>query len=356
MAETHMEDISMRQVSENCISESTQTDLTEEHLSRVFNDLNFCNSKIYTLQTRLDIIDLSEDCFKDDDTKTLYFTGLPKAGMLFLIHDYVASYLSSHPNKALSTFQQLILTFMKLRLNLPFKYLSYRFAISPTTASDTFYKTVDVLYARFKHVVYWPEREALQKNVPACFRETFGNRVAVIIDCFEVFTETPSSVVNASRCWSSYKHHETVKFLIGITPQGTISYISEAWGGRTSDKFLTEHCGFLNLILPGDIVLADRGFLIQDSLEMLGAHLKIPAFTRGQSQLHPTDLENARNIATVRIHVERIIGVLKKKFKIFHQTIPLSMLSKNNDSSALDKIVVICSAFINMCPSQIPSN
>lgn len=74
--------------------------------------------------------------------------------------------------------------------------------------------------------------------------------------------------------------------------------------------------------------MADRGFLIQDSLEILGARLQIPAFTRGKTQLHPRDLENTRNIATVRIHVERIIGLLKKKFKMFHETIPINMLSK----------------------------
>lgn len=302
---------------ENCVSQGTQTDLSEEHLNRVFSELNFCNSKIYTLQSKLDIMDFNEDSFKNDDNKTLYFTGFPKASMLFIIYKYVLPYLSSHPNRALSTFQQLLLTLMKIRLKLPFKYLSYRFAVSPTTASETFYQTINILYNNFKHLVYWPEREDLQKNVPACFMETFGNKVVVIIDCFEVFTETPSNIVNASRCWSSYKHHETVKFLIGITPQGTISYISESWGGRTSDKFLTENCGFLNLILPGDIVMADRGFLIEDSLKILGAKLEIPAFTRGKTQLHPTDLENTRNIATVRIHVERIIGLLKKKITYF---------------------------------------
>ena len=26
-----------------------------------------------------------------------------------------------------------------------------------------------------------------------------------------------------------------------------------------SDKFLTEHCGILDKLLPGDVVLADRG-------------------------------------------------------------------------------------------------
>lgn len=279
------EQISAQEHHNNLDSEAVQTDLSVENLSRVFGELNFCNSKMYTLQSKLHKIDMTEDCFKGDDIKTSYFTGLPKADMLFIIHDSISLHLSSHPNTCLSTFSQLLLTFMKLRLNLPFKYLSYRFGVCPTTVSETFYKTLVVLYDKFKLFVYWPKREAIQKNVPACFKEAFGNRIAVVIDCFEVYTETSSNINNAASCWSNYKHHETIKFLIGITSQGTISHISEAWGGRTSDKFVAENSGFLNLILPGDIVLADRGFLIQDSVKALGAHLEITAFTRGKTQL-----------------------------------------------------------------------
>lgn len=82
--------------------------------------------------------------------------------------------------------------------------------------------------------------------------------------------------------WSNYKHHNTLKCLIGITPQGSISFISRAWGGRVSDKYLTEHCNILRKLLPGDIVLADRGFDIADSVALQQAKLHIPAFTRGK--------------------------------------------------------------------------
>ena len=45
-----------------------------------------------------------------------------------------------------------------------------------------------------------------------------------------------------------------------------MSYISDGWGGRTSDKHLTEHCSLLKNLLPDDTVLADRGFDIHDSV------------------------------------------------------------------------------------------
>jgi len=54
-----------------------------------------------------------------------------------------------------------------------------------------------------------------------------------------------------------------VKYLIGITPQGSIAFISQGWGGRTSDVHLTEKSGLLEKLLPGDVILADSGFTIQ---------------------------------------------------------------------------------------------
>ena len=52
-----------------------------------------------------------------------------------------------------------------------------------------------------------------------------------------------------------------------------------------SDKHLTENCGILTKLLPGDTVLADRGFDIQESVGLMCAEVKIPAFTRGKTQL-----------------------------------------------------------------------
>ena len=209
---------------------------------------------------------------------------------------------------------------------------------------------------RLKPLIIWPDRENFRKTVPDCFRAEFGERVAVIIDCFEVFIERPSNLLARACAWLNYKHHNTVKLLIGITPQGVVSFVSEAWGGRVSDKYLTEHCGSLDKVLPGDVVLADRGFDISDSVGTQQAQLHIPSFTKEKTRLSTLEVEQTRSIANVHINVERVTGCVHQKFSILHSTLPIDMLIKrvDEDCQLIDRIARVCCALCNMCNSVVP--
>ena len=87
-----------------------------------------------------------------------------------------------------------------------------------------------------------------------------------------------------------------------------------------------------------------------------GAKLEIPSFTKGQSQLQPDEVEETRTIANVRIHVEYVIGNLRKKYSILNGAIPIDFLIRNNDEkvTTLDNIVHTSCALINLCPSIVP--
>ena len=206
---------------------------------------------------------------------------------------------------------------------------------------------------KLRHLIKWPERDVLLISTPACYRASFGKKVVVIIDCFEIFIDRPPNLLARASTWSSYKHHNTVKILLGIAPHGVVSFVSDAWGGRVSDKHLTNHCGILDLLLPGHVVLADRGFDISESVGMMQARLHLPSFTKGKNQL--TALET-RTIANVRIHVERVIGAVRQRYSILKGTLPIDFVIKRDqqDTPLIDRIIWVCCALNNICDSVVP--
>ena len=92
---------------------------------------------------------------------------------------------------------------MNLRLNLGDQDLAYRFGISQSTVSRYFSKVMELLYVRLSCLVCWPERGKLNKTMPMEFRKHF-KKCVVIIDCFEVFIERPTSLAARAQTWSNY--------------------------------------------------------------------------------------------------------------------------------------------------------
>jgi hypothetical protein len=171
-----------------------------------------------------------------------------------------------------------------------------------------------------------------------------------------LFCERPSDLKARAQTYSNYKHHNTIQFLIAVSQQGVISFLSKGWGGRVSDKYLTENCGILNNLLPEDHVLADRGFTVSESVGIYCAELKIPPFTRCRKQLQQIEVYESRKLASVRIHVERIIGLLRGKYRFLKSTIPISMMMRDEAGtvSQIYKVVAICCALCNCCESAVP--
>ena len=333
-----------------CHNVATQT---EESYSKE-QDIEDLKQAVSLLRSELAEQIIDEEYFKYDDKKVLYYTGLSTWSLLMKLFVYVKRYLTSHSIMSLSTFQQLVMTLIRLRLNLPSQDLGYRFKVHNSTVSRIFTRVISMLFVKLKPLIKWPERDASMKTMPMVFRKHFP-RCVVIIDCFEIFLDRPTNLLARAQTYSSYKHHNTVKYLIGVTPQGTVSFISEGWGGRTSDKFLTEHSYLLDHLVPGDTVLADRGFDIKDSVGMKLSRLELPAFTKHKAQLNPIDVEQTRNVANVRIHIERVIGNIRKKYSILSATQPIDfVISNGNETPTLDKIVYVCSALINICESVVP--
>ena len=116
--------------------------------------------------------------------------------------------------------------------------------------------------------------------------------------------------------FSNCKNHNTFKALVGISPDGTVTFVSSLYPGCISDKELTRKSGILDLLEEGDSVMTDRGFEIEEGLMLIGVRLNIPPFLRGKKQLSQNELVSTRRIASLRIHVEKTMERIKN-FHIF---------------------------------------
>ena len=111
----------------------------------------------------------------------------------------------------------------------------------------------------------------VKKHMPPIFQQYPNTRV--ILDCTELFVQAPSSLNLNSELYSHYKGHDTFKCLIGISPGGLVTFVSNLYAGGISDKEITRKSGILDLLEAGDQVMVDKGFTIEDLLEPIGCSL-----------------------------------------------------------------------------------
>ncbi|XP_013408902.1 uncharacterized protein LOC106172655 [Lingula anatina] len=253
--------------------------------------------------------------------------------------------------------EQLFLTLVKLKHNVSFDFLSHLRGLPKSTMIDNFWKWIDLMHQKLDFLVQPQDRESVLATIPPVFKSKFP-RLTSIIDCFEIFIDAPRNLLARAQCYSQYKKHCTIKFFISCTPLGAINFISRAWGGRATDKKIVRDSGFISsdIHLPGDQILADRGFTLKDDFaSRCGAELLTPAFTKGKGgQLPAKELEISRKIASVRIHIERVIGLLKNRYCILKGPLPLRFLQSIRDENMdmnlanCDKIIQVCCCLLNM--------
>ena len=244
------------------------------------------------------------------------------------------------PARKLTLEQELFLVMVRLRIGALVEDLAFRFQISVSLVTSIFFTWVRLMSHEFQGLIVWSSRENVRKHLPDSFRKYYP-KCRVIIDCTELFNETPSSSELAAMCWSQYKHHYMLKFFVGITPNGAISFLLKCYGGRATDIFITEDCGIAKKLIPGNQVMADRGFKIRDLLAYHQCTLTIPPSTVSSSPISESDVKKTSLIANLRIFLEKAIRRVKE-YRILSQEMSMLLLPLADD------IVTICSAFTNL--------
>ena len=297
-----------------------------------------------------------EKSLEKDEQKCLFYTGLRFQQILILL-----SFLGPASNNLIywnstrkadvdekykakrkfTPLQELLLVLTRLRCGFLLEDMSYRFEVSVGLLSSINITWIQFMYQEFSKQLrprIFVLKEQVAKYLPAIFK-SFKN-LRVILDCTEFFCEAPANFEHQGNLYSHYKGHTTFKVLIGCTPNGGISFVSEVYEGSISDREIVIKSKLPEYLLPGDVVLADRGFTIHDLLEEVGAYLNIPPFLRNRNRFTAQEKIVTKKIANERIYVERVVGRLKQ-FRILQRTIPLNM------RGIISQIVFVCACLVN---------
>ena len=248
-------------------------------------------------------------------------------------------YRKTPKKRTLSFFEEFIMTLVRIRRGLDTEEMAYLFGVTQSQVTHVFLTWINIMYKCCHPLLIWPSKDLVQHNMPKSFKLKYPS-TRVIIDCSEIFIQTPRSLDAQRATYSSYKSHNTFKFLLGIAPSGQITFLSALYVGSISDREIVKRSGFLRLIEWKDHVMADRGFTIRDLLLRKNAYLNMPAFSNGK-QLPKRAAGKSTKVSSVRIHVERAMERLKNN-KILQGIVPLQL------KNSMNQIMVICAVLSNL--------
>ncbi|KAK3083832.1 hypothetical protein FSP39_003835 [Pinctada imbricata] len=317
--------------------------------------------------TQVDKPLMTYENIKNSDDKVSFYTGIPNAYSFEALFneikddaeeqtgrktknipmetDETRSRGESGRPRSLRLIDEFLLVLMRIRLGLLLEDLADRFRISTNTCGAIFNKWIDYLDVQFQFLVKWPSRSNIDSTMPYSFQKKYP-KCRVVIDCTEIKTETPHSLLLKSAMYSDYKSHMTFKSLVGISPAGVVTFVSDLYTGSTSDKQITNLSGIVDLCEEGDAIMADKGFLISDLTTPKGVDLIIPPFKSKKKAFTPREVRQTKDIANLRIHVERQMERIKN-FRILQGVMPISMASQSS------KIWKLCTRLTNLQPPLV---
>ncbi|XP_054708719.1 uncharacterized protein LOC129218465 [Uloborus diversus] len=318
---------------ENNNSKGTQT----EGFWEIIDELNFLRKELEKCREHECNVKFAADNITNDE-QMRSVTGFTKDRFVAL-YNFLNIEEDLVQNAKLSQSEQFFLFMVKLRTGITNEFLAILFKVSDTTVSRYFTHVVTVIYQKLSLLNIWPSRELIQSHMPEQIRAENRN-CRVIVDCTEFKIQQPSNPAQQQVTFSNYKNCNTLKAMIGISPSGAITFVSDLYCGSISDKELFIRSGMLQKLEPEDMVMADKGFRIDKELQAKQCTLKTPTFLGDRIQFPVLERENNNMLSNNRVHVERAIGRIKF-FKYFEGDLPYTALHNANE------VFFIASNFVN---------
>lgn len=247
-----------------------------------------------------------------------------------------------------TTMKDIFITLQKCRFNDSFEMLSTSFDLEASAIREIFRRTVCKMAPEMKRLILSPCQDEIRQRIPSPFRARYG-RVVSIISFLEIGIEKPKSSVQQSVTWSGDKECNTIKYLVSYTPDGLINFVSNGYGGHSSDLDIVKDCGYLNTIKNGMSVMVNADSSgdfnhFSPLIKKVGCKLvKVPSIATINKFSSKKEERLNKSTAAVRSHVGRVIERLQE----FH-ILQAHACIENEHLDILDDIVVIACAIVNM--------
>ena len=273
-------------------------------------------------------------------------TGLPNKQIFSIVVNYVRqfsaeiNYFYGWSVERILLQDQVFITLMKLRQNYTNLHLAELLHCSTATISNIILTLVHVLYK----VLYEdclqsvPSKEKNRTSMPDFF-SLFGH-CKMVIDCTDVEIAAPGLMSDQKLTYSTHRGMNSFKTLIGVAPNAVITHVSKLFPGSTSDQAIVEKSGVLEHFKPGDLILADKGFLIHVAdIVPSGVSVNIPPFLY-DGKFNEREIKLTKTIAWCRIHMERANAHIKD-FKILPFIPPYLRCYT-------EKVLKLCAGLVNL--------
>ena len=156
---------------------------------------------------------------------------------------------------------QFFLTLIKLRTYPSNEELSIMFNLSVHTVGNVVVTWINFMYLQWKEIDTWPGQDLVQQFIPTDFGQKFP-KTRIILDGVEFPIQKPRNPEAQQATFSTYKNRNTLKAVIGASPGGLITHVTECYGGSVSDRALVERS---NLTI-GSVILGIISWWIKASM------------------------------------------------------------------------------------------
>ena len=228
--------------------------------------------------------------------------------------------------------------FFKLKLSYSFKALATIFDVGQQICSNNFRLILKSLSPYKSALIKWQTKKQIAKLLPDCFKYYPDTRIIIIF--LELPVQSPSKQSEQKDFYSHHQRRHTVKFMMGIAPNGFISFVTKVYPGSVCNSVIFSESNIVNQIDEGDRIMVYKDFpevelqkeivtIIPDKIE------------NNQARFSKEELEECKRISSVRIHVNQFIERMQI-FEIVNNEIPRTLLPYISD------IIAVCAMSLNL--------